>query len=349
MKEVVGFPLNNFTANLQDEYAISKALKKSFLLDKTQIFPLTSLRFELTSHCNVICKHCYNNSGQNSIHDAMTPEKWISFAEYLVEHGGVFECDLSGGEPLLLGDSLFKMMDVFHDDGSCFMLLTNGYLLTDDIAKKLKKYRYHWLQISIDSVTSEYHDSFRQKKGSWEKAVNAAKNVVKNNIPLKIAHCISPLNLDTIDEMCSFAFSLGASSIVLGEICLSGRAADNQELLLSDDQRQNLYQKIKENYIRYKDRMIIKSSNSVRKGLEKRFQWSRAGAVIRPNGDIRIDGMAPFVIGNILREDFSDVWKRNIDVCWSNPAVLDFISGFNDEDRNTSIINYVDDDVYIGI
>ena len=26
--------------------------------------------------------------------------------------------------------------------------------------------------------------------------------------------------------------------------------------------------------------------------------------MVRPNGDIRIDGMAPFVIGNILTDDF---------------------------------------------
>ena len=53
--------------------------------------PLT-LQFELTTHCNVRCKHCYNVSGEdNSGHDPMTPERWKDFARYIVNHGGIFQ------------------------------------------------------------------------------------------------------------------------------------------------------------------------------------------------------------------------------------------------------------------
>ena len=130
-----------------DEDAVKNALVEAGLFSKSSVFPLASLQFELTSHCNACCKHCYNNSGiQNKIPDAMTPDKWISFAKYLVKHGGVFECLLSGGEPLLLGEKLFELMDVLHDDGTLFLLQTNGFLLDENVAKRLKKYRYHWLQ-----------------------------------------------------------------------------------------------------------------------------------------------------------------------------------------------------------
>ena len=140
-------------ANSYDEEVIKYTLDQAGLFSKQQIFPLASLQFELTSHCNAFCRHCYNNSGvQNHVLDPMTPEKWISFAEYLVRHGGVFECLLSGGEPLLLGEQLFRIMDVLHDDGTLFLLQTNGTLLTEDIATKLKKNKYNWLQISIDGV-----------------------------------------------------------------------------------------------------------------------------------------------------------------------------------------------------
>lgn len=102
-----------------DEAAIRDALEDAGLYSKPSIFPLATLHLELTEHCNAACKHCYNNSGvSNDIPDAMTPEKWISFAKYLVAHGGVFECIISGGEPLLLGDKMFELMDVFHDDGT---------------------------------------------------------------------------------------------------------------------------------------------------------------------------------------------------------------------------------------
>ena len=111
------------------------------MYSKSNIFPIASLQFELTSHCNMFCKHCYNNSGiSNKISDLMTGEKWVEFAKYLVNKGGIFECILSGGEPLLLGERLFEKLWIFYMMmGTCFMLLTNGFLITDEKCKKITK------------------------------------------------------------------------------------------------------------------------------------------------------------------------------------------------------------------
>lgn len=334
--------------DLCDEDVVKRALENAGLFSKLSSFPLASLQFELTTHCNAACKHCYNNSGIcNSIPDAMTPSKWISFAKYLVEHGGVFEVLLSGGEPLLIGEYLFELMDVLHDDGTCFLLQTNGYLLTDEIAKRLSKYRYHWIQISIDGVASEYHDTFRQLSGSWQNAVNAALAVSANKIPFKIAHCVTPYNLQDIDRMCDFAYSLGASAITVGEVCLSGRVAQNLDLLLSIPQRKFLFEKVEENASKYHGHMVVKSSNSVRVGLERQRKKPYSSALIRPNGDIRIDGMAPFVIGNVLTDDFAEVWTKKINLCWQNSKVEKFISDFDNNDRNYQHINFTSDDIFI--
>ena len=177
--------------DLCDEGIIKRALENAGLFSKLASFPLAALQFELTTHCNAMCKHCYNNSGiNNSIPDAMTAAEWISFAKYLVAHGGVFEVLLSGGEPLLLGEALFDLMDILHDDGTCFLLQTNGMLLTQEVAKRLSKYRYHWIQISIDGVTARYHDEFRQVKGCWEKAVSAILLIPLVHPLLQSANCV---------------------------------------------------------------------------------------------------------------------------------------------------------------
>lgn len=137
---------------------------------------------------------------------------------------------------MLFGEKLFDIMDIFHNDGTIFLLMSNGYLLDDYVAQKLAKYKYHWLQISIDGATEIYHDWFRQIKGSWKKSIEAAKNISENGIPLKIAHCVTPYNMDDIDDMCNLAYSLGARSLKMGGISLSGRTALNRELLLSQEQ-----------------------------------------------------------------------------------------------------------------
>ena len=76
-------------------------------------FPLT-LQFELTQNCNLKCKHCYNASGVKKYEDKMTPENWKTFARYIVDNGGVFQCILSGGEPLLLKEDIFDIMDILN-------------------------------------------------------------------------------------------------------------------------------------------------------------------------------------------------------------------------------------------
>lgn len=117
-------------------------LQEIGLYPKKFDFPLL-LQLELTKKCNVYCKHCYNNSGRGSVDaDAMTPEHWKDFCRYVVSKGGVFECVISGGEPLLLGENLFEIMDILHDDGSYFLLITNGFLLTQSVVNRLGKYRY---------------------------------------------------------------------------------------------------------------------------------------------------------------------------------------------------------------
>ena len=333
--------------DLQDDESVNSALKRKGFYSKSEIYPISSIHFELTARCNACCKHCYNNSGNHGSGKEMTPEQWIEFSKYIVESGGVFECLLSGGEPLLFGDKLLDIMNILQDDGTIFYLMTNGYLLNEVMVDKLRKYQYHWLQISIDGANSNYHDWFRGLKGSWIKAVEGAKCVANKGIPLKIAHCVTPYNIEDIDEMCDLAYEIGAKSITIGGISLSGRTSKNMNLLLSHSEKQYLNEKIEKNRLRYKNVIRIKSTNSVKEGLKKHSKRPCSGVIIRPNGDIRIDGMAPFIIGNILEDDFTKIWKNKIDSCWNDRRVQEFINEFDENDINKSKINYVDDDIYL--
>lgn len=120
-----------------------------------------SLQFELTLKCNQRCLHCYNQSGMESNLETDIPiDRWKELAREAGELG-VFECTISGGEPLILGNSLFEIMDILAEYDIRFRLITNGMLLTQDVLDKLKKYRFKWLQVSIDGSRPELHDYIR--------------------------------------------------------------------------------------------------------------------------------------------------------------------------------------------
>lgn len=311
-------------------------------------FPLT-LQFELTSHCNVKCKHCYNNSGAyNNGIDRMTPKEWIKFAKYLVDKGGIFECILSGGEPLLLGKELYNIMDVLHMDGTQFLLITNGYLLDKETIKCLEKYRYHWIQVSIDGHTKEYHDAFRNKQGSWERAVSGAIGVAEAGLPLTIAHSVTKDNLKDIDNMCRLAYDMGAGSIIVGEVNFSGRMYDNMNLALDNGDKNYLHEKVEENYKKYEGKMVVRRSGTVKNQLKRYCAYPTNGAIIRPNGDIRLDCMTPFVMGNILDGDFADIWLEKSPNCWKDSRICQYIDSFDDiSSDNVYLRNYVDKDIIL--
>lgn len=311
-------------------------------------FPLT-LQFELTTHCNVRCKHCYNNSGiSNNTRDRMGIQEWKNFSKYVVSKGGIFQCVISGGEPLLLGDELFNIMDILHDDGTSFLVSSNSYLLTQEKVKRFAKYRFKWFQVSIDGANAKYHDDFRQREGSWSKAVNGAYMISKEGIPLTIAHSVTPNNLYDIHDMCKLAYELGAGNIILGEVTPSGRSANNLNLLLNYDEKNYLYQTIEELSSYYHGKMNIERSSTAKNQLLRYMNTPNSGAIIRPNGDIRLDCMAPFTLGNVLDDDFEQIWLQKASQCWKNPKVIEYVNGYsNDNDINETYKNYFDKDIRI--
>jgi MoaA/NifB/PqqE/SkfB family radical SAM enzyme len=282
-----------------------------------------SLQFELTGHCNLKCRHCYNRSGDLPP-DAMTPERWKELSKEIVKYGGIFECIISGGEPLMLGDNLFDIMDILHDDGSVFMLITNGFLVTEYTVQKLKKYRYKWIQVSIDGSTAKTHDGLRQVAGSWEKAVNAALMIADAGIPLAIANTVTPETIYDLPEMAALAYSCGAAFLITGEVFPSGRGALNDGLLLDNEQRAEFWRLIEKQRGIFDGRMQIQRSMSNRPQLEGVAGLPVAGAIIRPNGDIRLDCIAPFVMGNVAAASFYEQWQK-CGNCWHDKRVKDYI------------------------
>ena len=338
--------------NAQDLKDIKRTAEHTKLLQEQGLrptkldMPLT-LQFELTRNCNLRCKHCYNASGIQKFQDAMTPQKWVDFAHYIVDRGGIFECILSGGEPLLMGDTLFEIMDILHEDGTNFLLITNGMLLKEETVKRLSKYRFLWLQVSIDGYNAETHDAFRGVKGSWERAVNGAYAVSKNGLPLTIAHSITPQSLPDMEKMCDLAYQLGAGSLLIGEIIPSGRSNENKEILMSYEERNEMLKKIGELRAKYAGRMEIQRSANTKIQLMRYQQTLNSGAIIRPNGDIRLDCMTPFIIGNVLRDDFQQMWTQKSATCWHHPRLTEYIDSMDMQTGYSNILNYVDEDILI--
>lgn len=331
---------------LEEIKANMELLRKQEMYPEYFNYPIT-LQFELTGQCNLACKHCYNRSGDADRETLMTPDNWCDLAHQIVADGGIFQCIISGGEPLLLGERLFDIMDILHDDGTSFVVITNAFLLTPEKVKRFSKYRFYWFQISIDGVNAEVHDAFRGVRGSWERAVKGAIEISNAGIPLVIAHTVTPQNLMQVEDMVELSYRLGASRIILGEVLPSGRAAGNENIILTHEQKNILYAKVQELQLQYRDRIDIKRSAELSFQLKRYCIENNAGGIIRPNGEFRLDCMAPFIIGNVLNTPLKKMWLTHGINAWKSKEVQDFIASIDDEKQVGYIKNHVDKDILV--
>ena len=270
-------------------------------------FP-TSLHFELTGACNLKCKQCYNDSGQKKT--SMTPKDWKIFSKKVASD--LFSVTLSGGEPLLLRENLFELMDIFSASDTWINLISNGFLISRDVAKRLAKYNLGWVEISIDSPREEYHDYLRGVKGSWKKAVLAASYLASYNVPVFIGTCVTRKTLSEIDAMAKLVEEIGASGLILTKIFLSGRAyANEEELLLTDAETEKFVAEASKLQARTKNISVKFTTQSIEDAIHNDGDTANYQVpIIRPDSKMRLSCFEPIIIGDVRAEDIQTLWTR---------------------------------------
>lgn len=241
---------------LKNSFDVIKAKQDAKIIPHLHANPIGA-QLELTSRCNQRCIHCYNQSGSVQCSESeLSVDEWKNIARDLGKKG-IFQCVISGGEPTVLGDSLFEIMDVLHDYGITFVFISNGMLINKDNLHKFKKYRYNWFQISIDGSRPEIHNYIRGAD-AFEKAIKAVDCIKQAGIPLVIAHCVMKHNLDFIEEMVDIAYLMGAARILVGPFGYMGRAIHNSAgISLTDDEIKSVYERVKKKAEQYKKLMSV--------------------------------------------------------------------------------------------
>lgn len=268
-------------------------------------------QLELTYKCNQRCIHCYNNSASETLNytSMLSASEWRDVVQQLKDMK-IMQCIISGGEPLVLGDLLFELMDILHEAKVKFIVISNGMLLNEANVLRFKKYAFDWFQISIDGFTAKTHDTIRGVS-SWDKAIEATYLLKKHNVPLVVAHAVTKINLHEIDDMIDLAYKLGARRIVISPFELVGRAISNVDKLeLSKDEMHSVYTSLKKKHEIYVGKMEVSVPPETVVSVHANLYQKNSVLLFRPNGDIKFDCMSPFKIGNTRNDKISDVWKH---------------------------------------
>jgi radical SAM protein with 4Fe4S-binding SPASM domain len=120
----------------------------------------------------------------------------------------------SGGEPLLRPD-IFSLMKYAGEKGLVVALATNGTLIDQVTAERIRETGADRVSISFDGADEATHDAFRRVPGSFQAALAGAGELRAQGVALQINVTVARHNADQLDEMVSLAKNLGAAALHL--------------------------------------------------------------------------------------------------------------------------------------
>lgn len=303
---------------------------KKYLAENPELF---NLFWETTLRCNAKCKHCGSRAGENvKIEDELSTEEIKKSLQSIANKYDAKKIllNITGGEPLVRED-LFEVMTFARKLGYHWGMTTNGILINEEIINKMKYAGMETISISIDGL-EKTHDEFRGVKGSYSKIIKNIKKLKDANFLkcLQVTTVANKMNIKELEELYKKMSELNIDSWRVGNIDPIGRAEDNKELALQNEDYIYLIKFIKEK--RKESKMDVtfgcshflgmKFENEVRKNGFFCTSGLTTGSILH-NGDIfvcpNVERKKELIQGNVKQDDFVETWEnkfkwfRNID------------------------------------
>ena len=297
--------------------------------------------WNFTYKCNLKCKHCYLDAGDNSKRDLSTEEA-IKVVDQLADFG-VTSLAFSGGEPLTRKD-FFEVAKHAVDKGLYVSMATNGTLLTEENVRKLKEIGLHYVEVSVDGIDAKTHDRFRGIDGAFDKTIQGLKNCLKQDICTCVAVTGTKDNLTEIPAVLEMAENMGIDRFTLFNFIPVGRGKDivagdpspqeREQLLCYLNKKLSEHPKIailsttpqlarvalqaqsptQEDLIMPLAHMEATKISKRAKALADFIGGCGAGRLycaISPEGNVQPCVFMPLVVGNLTKEKLADIWLKS--------------------------------------
>lgn len=189
---------------------------------------LNMVGWEITQRCNLTCKHCYTSAAAAG---QKVPEMPASECCRIIEEFarlGVKVIGWTGGEPLLRND-LEYLIAYAKASGISSGLTTNGLLLNESRALKLKESGLDFIQVSLDGSTPARNSRIRNcKESDFDLVLNGIRNSLKMGIPTNMAMLLCAETLEDAPKYIELAKQLGVGIVRFCGFVPTGRGKETE-------------------------------------------------------------------------------------------------------------------------
>ena len=275
------------------------------------------LQWHLSEICNLKCKHCYQEKHKpiQLKYDELLSilDQYRELLKKLKVKGHI---NLTGGEPLCC-PYFFKLLDEFKKDKDLysFSVLTNGTLITKEIAEKLASYHPEYVQVSLEG--GKKINDYVRGEGVYKKVARAIKYLKKNNIFTSISFTATKLNYKEFPKVVRYAEKYHVDNVWSDRYIPFGSKYDKDFIMNIEETQEYLD-------IMHRERTRLLEKNSkTHVSMYRALQFLRIGSrgyhctagisllTVMENGDLVPCRRMPIVVGNVLKENMYHLYKTN--------------------------------------
>lgn len=176
-----------------------------------------------TRRCNLKCIHCYADSANQAYPNELTFDE----AQAMIRDLGDFGAPVllfSGGEPLIRED-IYDHAALAIEVGMRPVISTNGTLITQKIAERVKQTGFGYVGISLDGI-GERNDFFRGKQGAFEAAMRGFDNCVAVGQKVGLRLTLTRHNYQELDAIFDFIEEHGINRACFYHLVYTGRGSE---------------------------------------------------------------------------------------------------------------------------
>lgn len=280
------------------------------------------LTFDITNKCNFRCLHCFNRSGDNSI-----TARELSDAEVrriISEIADLRPLNLCfcGGEPLLRKEILCTAARILAARKCRVSMVTNGSLLSPELAVRLNDSGVRSVQVSLDGATESTHQRLRPHPDSFGGAIRAIRALRQARMQdISVAFTPTSFNCHEFPEVYRLCCNECVTNVRVQPLMLLGRALEHQDIEPSPLQYRRLVKQIQA--YQMCDGPRVEWGDPIDHLIRYRtlLDCCLSFVGIRADGTISVSPYLPITVGCLRNHTLPEYWNAGLPTVWTRGSI----------------------------